>query len=152
MLFAEDLKVGDDFDLGTHLMAASEIIGFGELWDPLTMHVDPIGAEKSAYGALIASGMHSLSVYQRLSVRSLYSNWRVYAGRRLADVKFLRPVFADTLLRGRARVVAIEPRHPDRWLVTTLGALRVEEEPSSLEVMSETYVLTRASELADPPP
>ncbi|MCO4251239.1 MaoC/PaaZ C-terminal domain-containing protein [Pseudarthrobacter raffinosi] len=139
LITAELIRVGMVADLGTHIMLQDDIVKFGQEWDPLAIHVDANLAAQSSFGEIIASGIHTLAVLQRLSVLGLFQYWAVHAGRRLADVKFLRPVKSGEELRGFARVLEVSLNHPDRGLVTLEGWFEVKD-VKVLEVISETYV------------
>jgi acyl dehydratase len=76
------------------------------------MHTDPEWAATGPFGGVIASGLQTIAVYQRLIVDALWSNAMGKAGRGF-DLKFLAPVRPGTTLTGAAEVVAIDPR-PDR--------------------------------------
>ena len=136
---AEHLEPHSTFKLGSHLMVADDIVSFAAQWDPLPMHTDVVAAESSAYGTLIASGLHTLAVYQRLAVLAVFSHWKVFAGRRIVDAKLLRPVRAGDTLRGTLTIESVRFTHPARALVTTLGVLTVGSE-RALEVTVEAYV------------
>jgi len=45
-----------------HLVTAEEIMEFGERWDPQPFHTDPLAAEKSVFGGLVASATHLFSI------------------------------------------------------------------------------------------
>jgi hypothetical protein len=53
-LYAEDLAVGDVFDLGEFTGSEDETIGYGERWYPLDVHTDPVLAQSSPLGTLCA--------------------------------------------------------------------------------------------------
>jgi len=137
--FAEQIVPGQELALGEYAITAGEIKAFGRAWDPLPLHVDESLAEGTAFGTLIASGIHTLSVYQRLSSLAVYSTWNVFAGRRLDDVRFLAPVFPGDILSGSMVVDSVLLNHPGRALVSAHGWL---DSPIGrvLELTTETYV------------
>jgi acyl dehydratase len=57
---------------------------------------------------VIASGVQTLAIFQRLSVLAAETDWAVIAGTRLLDVRFLRPVRPNSTLSGGVRVDSIE--------------------------------------------
>lgn len=97
---AEQLRVGQSFDLGSHRVTADEILDFASKWDPQWFHVDPEAADRGPFGGLIASGLHTISVFQKLAVAAVLDDWNVIAGRTLRDVRFLRPVRPGDELTG----------------------------------------------------
>ena len=116
----EDLRPGYRTELGSYTLSTDEIVAFASQWDPQFFHVDEGRAANDGYfGGLIASGVHTLALYQRLSVDRLLRHWDVIGGAGIRDLRFLRPVRpGDTLTgftviedvqgqpaRGRMRVV-----------------------------------------------
>ena len=113
VLYAEDLVEGVVYELGIHRVSAAEIVEFGRSWDPLPMHVDEHAARRSPLGGLIASGIHTLAIYQRLQADALIARLAVVAGRevRARLVRLGAQVDArDSPGRGRPR----SPRRPGR--------------------------------------
>ncbi|ERJ17456.1 cyanate lyase protein [Salinisphaera shabanensis E1L3A] len=119
-LFGESAQLGERIELGSYTLSADEIVAFARQWDPQFFHMDADRAASEGYfGGLIASGVQTLAVYQRLVVDALVQYWDVIGGAGIRDLQFRRPVRpADTLTgfaviedveyqpdRGRARVV-----------------------------------------------
>lgn len=141
--YAEDLTVGDVIDLGSHTVEESELLDFATAWDPQDFHIDHAVAEKGYFGGLIASGVHSIAVLQRLSVLGAYRNLSVIGGRSLRDVQFRRPVRPGDTLTGTMRVEGVELDDRGRGLVTSTGHLRDPEGNVVLEMVTEAYVRRR---------
>jgi len=109
MKYLEDIRVGDRYALGRHTFTAADIKSFARRFDPQLFHVDEAAAEQSHYGALVASGWHTASVWMRLMVA--YRRREMEAARArgepiaemgpalgFRDLKWLRPVYAgDTI-------------------------------------------------------
>ena len=63
MLYFEDFAVGQvDRRPTTHLVTEAEIREMGERWDPQPFHVDPVAAEVSVFGGLVASTVHLFAI------------------------------------------------------------------------------------------
>ncbi|WP_194163576.1 MaoC/PaaZ C-terminal domain-containing protein [Mycolicibacterium sp. P1-5] len=122
-LLADDLAIGDVHDLGSHPICEAEIIDFATKWDPSAIHCDPIAAGNGYFTGIIASGIHTLAVFQRLAATSIYPSWAIIAGRRITDVEMSRPVRPGMVLRGRATVVHNQPDNPSRSLIAVHGNL-----------------------------
>ena len=89
-IHAEDLQPGLVLELGSHPVTEAEIIDFASQWDPHYFHVDPERAkEESRYAGLIASGLHTLSIYQRLWVLGRNDEWNVIAGAGISDARHM---------------------------------------------------------------
>lgn len=116
---AEDLRVGERLALGTHRVTEDEIIEFASAWDPQFFHLDPVASADGPFGGLIASGIQTFAVFQKLVVESHFADWNIIAGKQIDELRFLRPVrpgdeltghfvIEDLVLddRGRAEFVA----------------------------------------------
>lgn len=121
--WAEDVEVGTVVDLGSYTVTRAEILEFAGHWDPQVFHLDEQVAAAGHFGELIASGIHTLAVYQRLSVLGAYTGWAVLAGRRLRSVEFLAPVTPGTTLYGELTVTSVDLSRPGRALAVTRGRL-----------------------------
>ena len=106
---AEQIPIGVERKIGSHTVTEDEVLAFGRDWDPQYFHVDAAAAEESDFGGLIASGIHTLAVFQRLSVETVLSGFDIIAGKQLRSVRFLRPVRPGDTLTGSMRVEEIEP-------------------------------------------
>lgn len=143
---ADDLSPGLVLQLGAHAVTEAEIIAFATLWDPQFFHVDPMRAEtESRFGGLIASGLHTLSIYQRLWVQGRREPWNVIAGATMDGVAFLRPVRPGDVLTGRSVIedVRLEPdRH--RGLVTFAGQLANQNNKPVVRLTVSAYLGMRS--------
>ncbi|KOG27052.1 hypothetical protein ADK36_00245 [Streptomyces viridochromogenes] len=68
VLYAEHLRPGAGFALGSAKISKEEILDFGRRFDPLPLHTDEDAAAASRVGGLIASGFRATAVLQRLMV------------------------------------------------------------------------------------
>lgn len=124
LLPAEELPFGQDIDCGSYRVTTDNLRDFASEWDPQYFHVDPQRATESEFGGLIASGLHTMSIYQRLVVTALYQRYDVIAGRAFRQVEFLRPVRAGDMLSCVVTVRTVEPERPGRCVVIVDGCLR----------------------------
>jgi acyl dehydratase len=57
--YFEDLAVGQHWvHKGSYTLTEAEIREVGERWDPQPFHIDPVAAEASIFGGLVASSVH----------------------------------------------------------------------------------------------
>lgn len=68
MKFFDDIRVGERAELGSHLFTADEIKAFAREYDPQPFHVDEEAAKRSHFGALCASGWHTVGIWMRLRI------------------------------------------------------------------------------------
>ncbi|WP_420753310.1 MaoC/PaaZ C-terminal domain-containing protein [Rhodococcus sp. O3] len=143
LLYAEDLAVGDRIGLGTHTVGEDELVDFARSWDPQWFHTDRDAAESGPFGSLIASGIHTLAVAQRLTVEVAYGRWAVIAGRQLRQVRFLSPVLPGTTLTGTCVIDDVTLDDRGRGLVTATVTLVDDAGRAVLDGVVESYVRRR---------
>lgn len=104
---ADDLRVGERIQLGETTLTEQEIVDFAAAWDPQWFHTDPAAAATGHHGGVIASGIHTVAVLQKLSVEAFYSRWAVIAGRGFDRLRFTSPVRPGDTLSGSVTVADV---------------------------------------------
>ncbi len=139
----ENLATNIEFHCGTFLLTADEIVAFAERFDPQPFHLDQTLAEKSYFGTLVASGVHTQAVAIGLLVRAT-ADVAVVAGGSLHEARFMVPVLPDTTYDVTARWTntRLSARSPDRGIASVSGEAR---DPEGRTVMSfgVTYIVAR---------
>lgn len=142
-VYGRDLKIGDKYPLGSHTISEQEIIDFAGSWDPQDFHIDKAAAEAGAYDGLIASGIHTIAVYQRLAVEHVFCNWRIIAGRSLRDLHFLRPVRPGDTLTGTVVIEDVRFDDGNRALVSSSAELVNQKGKPVLSLVLDSYIRDR---------
>lgn len=146
-VYADDMNVGAERELGTYAVTQDEIIGFASHWDPQVFHIDPArAATEGTFGGVIASGVQTLAIFQRLWVTSRTRRWHVIAGAGIEHLQFVRPTRPGDVLSGRTVVeaVRIEPdRH--RGLIRFAGELVNQDDKPVLALTMSVYLKNRPS-------
>jgi acyl dehydratase len=145
LLRAEDLVIGQEIHLGRYTVTTKEIVEFGRQWDPQSFHVDTEAAAEGYFGEVIASGLHTLGVLQRLAVLGVYQHWDVIAGRRIRSIELTAPVTDGTTLVGTLVVEEISNRGPERALIAVHGRLHSADGRPVLDAIFEMYLRRTAS-------
>lgn len=127
-LHAEDLEPGATFALGSYDITRDEIVAFARQWDPQAFHVDDEVAAAGFFGEVIASGVHSVAVLQRLCVLGAYDDWAVVAGRDMRDLRFRRPVRPGMHLVGSLEVAEVDLARADRATVAVRASLSADDD------------------------
>lgn len=119
-LYLDDLKAGQRFTTGSITVTEAEIIAFAQQFDPQYYHVDPVAAKTSAFGGLIASGFHTLSLSMRLFFDLNLWPESVIASPGMDQVKWLKPMRPGDTITAAAEVVEVRvsSSKPDRGVVT----------------------------------
>ena len=145
VVYADDLQPGQQFQLGSHTVTEQEIIEFGRLWDPLVMHTDPVAAADMPVGGVIASGLHTFAVYQRLAVASFWHEFANGLGRGF-EIEFRRPARPGTRLTGRVTVQSVTPRPGRGDAELTMAAELTDDRGTAvLTLRSHTVVPMRSA-------
>ncbi len=140
---AEEMPLGVEIDCGSYEITEQEIIEFGTLWDPQYFHIDPKEAAHSTFGGVIASGVHTTAVFQRLATLAVYNRYDVIAGREIRALRFLRPVRAGDVLTGIVVLRSVEPARRGRCLVTIVGTLTNQDGVPVLDLEVDSLVRSR---------
>ena len=120
MRYFDDINVGDRMELGAHTFTAEDIKTFAAQYDPQAFHMDEAAAAKSHFGALCASGWHTIAVWMRLRV--LYGRRedteRAARGEVIArlgpspgfrELKWLKPVYAGDTITFASEIAEKRP-------------------------------------------
>lgn len=130
-VFAEDLPIGRPLPLGAAVVSREQIIDFASQWDPQPIHLDADAAADGHFGEVIASGLHTFAIFNRLANLAVYPGWQLIAGR-TADLEFLRAVRAGTEVTGSVTVDSVTPysersstvlKHGELWDAASGAAL-----------------------------
>lgn len=151
-IYAEDLCVGTTWQLGAHAVTAEAIVDFASQWDPQFFHTEPERAEREgALGGLIASGIHTIGIYQRLEITCRTQHWHVIGGTGMKDVRFLRPVRPGDVISGRTTISGnrLEPER-GRGLIDFAGELTNQHGKLVMDLALSAYLLMRTSPEGEP--
>lgn len=145
-LYAEDLTEGREFEFGSWTLSEEEVLDYARRWDPLPIHADPDWAASGPHGGIIASGLHTLAIYQRLVVEVLWSRVMGIGGRGF-EIRFRRPVRPGATLTGRALVDRVE-RRPERGNAVVHMASQLTDEAGEvvLEVRADAVIFERPAD------
>ncbi len=117
--YFDDLRVGQRFVSGTHLIDEEQIITFAKQFDPQPFHVDPEAAKQTVFHGHVASGWHTAAITMRLLVTSGLSieGGLVGAG---VEVNWPRPTRPGFILRVETEVTELRQSRsrPDIGLAT----------------------------------
>jgi acyl dehydratase len=118
--FFEDIRVGERSVYGAHTFSAAEIKAFAARFDPQPFHVDEAAARQSHFGALCASGWHTVAIWMRFRVTAVRreDDDRRSRGEPIAqlgpspgfrELKWLKPVFVGDTITFASEVIEVRP-------------------------------------------
>jgi acyl dehydratase len=119
-LYFEDLQVGRRFATATREVTEADIIDFARRFDPQAFHIDPAAARRSAFGGLVASRLHTLSLSFRLFFDLRIWPEAILGSPGMRDVTWLVPMRPGDRIRVEAEVIEVRrsASKPDRGVVT----------------------------------
>ena len=93
MLHFEDIDTDETRMLGPRRLELQDSLDFSNTFDRLPIHIDPVAAEASMFGGLIASGLHTLSLAASLVVDEFLVKTSMTGASGMTDVRWFKPVF-----------------------------------------------------------
>ena len=168
MIWFEDIGTGGKRELGSHNFSAEEIKRFANAWDPQSFHTDEEAAAKSHFGALCASGWHTLAIMMRLTIHARErqrdpAGANAAAGGSMAggmsgarlgpspgfdELKWLKPVYAgDTIAFSTEVIEKRESRSRPGWGLIRFRNIGVNQDGAEvLTIVGAVYVEKRSGE------
>jgi acyl dehydratase len=143
IVYAEDLTLGRPYPTGQYYLDQDDVVSFAQAWDPQAFHVDEKVAATHGFGGLIASGLQTACIFQRLAVTGVYTNWAIIAGRVIREMSFPRPVRPGSTLSGSVTITDVVPRDEQRSLVHKHGLLWDQDGHRVFSMRFEAYMRRR---------
>lgn len=156
MKFFEDQRIGDRYEVGSHTFTAESIKAFGRRFDPQPFHVDEAAGAASNFGALIASGWHTVIAWMPLMVayRNRIADEMRARGETPAltgpapgvtDLKWLKAVYAGDTVTYATEVTALRPSgsRPEWGLATLLTTGVNQRGDTVVSFLSVSFVPSR---------
>lgn len=142
-LHLEDLRPGQSWTTGSHVVAADEMVAFATRYDPQAFHLDDAAARPTLFGRLAASGWYTAALTMRLQVDGgpPIAGGLIGAGGR---IDWPRPTYAGDVLTATCEILEVRPSRsrPDRGLVTMLTTTRNERD-EVVQTLTATLVVPR---------
>src|SRR5438105_1094870 len=93
------------FDLGETTVDGPEMLAFARRFDPQWYHVDEALAAESAYGAPIASGFFTVSLFMRAYVDHVLDRAAAAASPGMEELRWTAPVYGGDRLAVRLEIL-----------------------------------------------
>ena len=117
-LAIKELKLNQKIEIGTVTLSEQEIIEYALANDPLDFHINKTAAEKSMFKGLVASGSQVFNVVHKKGWIPLFGH-SVICGVEVNHWKFLRPVYANQLIKGSVIPIYIKHNEDRNHVVIT---------------------------------
>ena len=116
IVYFDDLKLGFTVEIAPAIINKEKMIAFARDYDPIPLHTDEEYAKTTPFGKLIAPGVMSfMSVWAKYLEVDFFGN-ELIAGKS-TKIEWLKPVFADDILTGKAEITNLVKRNTKNGLV-----------------------------------
>ena len=115
-MYFDDLKVGMTVDIDAAFIEQEKMMDFARLYDNIPLHTDEEYAKTTPFGKLIAPGVMSfMSVWAKYLEKDFFGE-ELLAGKS-TKIEWIKPVFANDTLVGKATITKLEKRNEKNGLV-----------------------------------
>jgi len=115
-MYFDDLKIGMTVDIEPTVIEKSKMVDFALDYDNIPLHTDEEYAKKTPFGRLIAPGVMSfMSVWAKYLEVDFFGE-ELLAGKS-TKIEWIKPVFADDVLSGKATISNMVKRNARNGLV-----------------------------------
>ena len=115
-MYFDELKIGMTVDIKPAVISKEKMIAFAHDYDNIPLHTDEEYAKNTPFGKLIAPGVMSfMSVWAKYLEVDFFGE-ALLAGKS-TKIEWLKPVFADDVLVGRATITNLVKRNAKNGLV-----------------------------------
>lgn len=115
-MYFNEIKLGMSVDIAPAIIEKKKMLEFAHLYDNIPLHTDEEYAKKTPFGKLIAPGVMSfMSVWAKYLEVDFFGE-ELLAGKS-TKIEWLKPVFANDVLTGRATVTKLTPRNAKNGVV-----------------------------------
>jgi len=141
----EDFPVGRSFEYGSRTLTEAEIIRFASDWDPQRFHTDPLAAEATPFGGLVASGWHTGCVMMRFMCDAYLNEASCIGSPGIEEWRFALPVRPGDTLRFRSTVLEsrLSASRPDRGIVKFRWELLNQRDEVAVSIVGTQFYLRR---------
>ena len=146
--YFEDYIAGTAQEFGSIAVEEAEVIAFAQRFDPQPFHTDPVAAQQSPFGGLIASGWHTAALTMRLVVEHYLAKTASLGSPGIDELRWLKPVRPGDTLTVRVSVIEAKRSRskPDRGVVRS--ALEVLNQNREVVMTMKALNMMRCREVA----
>lgn len=142
-MYFDDLKIGMAADLAPAVIEKEKMMAFAGEYDNIPLHTDEEYAKKTPFGQLIAPGMMSfLAVWAKYLEVDFFGE-ELLAGKS-SKIEWLKPVYADDALTGRAEITNLVKRNKRNGLVEV--SIEVTNQKGELVMTNVTEAIVKCRE------
>ena len=114
-MYFDDIKLGMTVEIAPAVIEKEKMLAFAKTYDNIPLHTDEEYAKKTPFGKLIAPGVMSfMSVWAKYLEVDFFGE-ELLAGKS-TKIEWIKPVFADDVLTGKATITKLEKRNEKNGL------------------------------------
>ena len=115
-MYFDDIKLGMTVEIAPAVIEKEKMLAFAKTYDNIPLHTDEEYAKNTPFGKLIAPGVMSfMSVWAKYLEVDFFGN-ELIAGKS-TKIEWIKPVFANDVLTGKATVTNLVKRNAKNGLV-----------------------------------
>lgn len=115
-MYFDDLKIGMAVDTEPTVIEKEKMVAFARTYDNIPLHTDEEYAKTTPFGRLIAPGVMSFMCVWAKYLEVDFFGEELIAGRS-TKIEWIKPVFADDVLSGKATITDLIKRNEKNGLV-----------------------------------
>lgn len=114
-MYFEDIKLGMTVEIAPAVIKKEKMLNFARDYDNIPLHTDEGYAKRSPFGKLIAPGVMSFMSVWAKYLEVDFLGEELLAGKS-TKIEWIKPVFADDVLMGKATVTRLARRNSKNGL------------------------------------
>ncbi len=139
-MYFDELELGMTVKTAPALIKKEKMMAFAYEYDNIPLHTDEEYAKKTPFGKLIAPGVMSfMSVWAKYLEVDFFGD-ALLAGRS-TKIEWLKPVFAEDVLHGVAKITNLVRRNPKNGLVEI--TIEIYNEKNVLVMLNRTEAVVK---------
>jgi len=115
-MYFDDIKMGLTTEISPAVIEKQKMIDFALLYDNIPLHTDEEYAKKTPFKKLIAPGVMSFMAVWAKYLEVDFFGEELLAGKS-TKIEWLKPVFAEDVLTGKATVTSLTKRNEKNGIV-----------------------------------
>lgn len=115
-MYFDDITIGLTTEISPAVIEKQKMIDFALLYDNIPLHTDEEYAKKTPFKKLIAPGVMSFMAVWAKYLEVDFFGEELLAGKS-TKIEWLKPVFADDVLSGKATVTSLTKRNEKNGIV-----------------------------------
>ena len=145
-MYFDDLKIGMMVDISSAVIEKEKMLAFARDYDNIPLHTDEEYAKTTHFGKLIAPGVMSFMTVWAKYLEVDFFGEELLAGKS-TKIEWLKPVFAEDVLTGRAVVTDLVKRNEKNGLAEVTIEVRNQHGELVLTDVTEAIVKCKPTEV-----